>query len=25
VLRMPKEPGNDAVRPFRDVPRNVVK
>ena len=25
VLRMPKEPGGDADRPFRDVPRNVVK
>jgi len=25
VLRMPKEPGDDAVRPFRDVPRNMVK
>jgi hypothetical protein len=24
VLRMPKEPGADAERPFRDVPRNVV-
>ncbi len=24
VLRMPKEPGNDADRPFRDVPRNVA-
>ncbi len=24
VLRMPKEPGSDADRPFRDVPRNVV-
>src|SRR6201996_8775705 len=25
VLGMPKEPGNDAALPFRDVPRNVVK
>jgi alkylation response protein AidB-like acyl-CoA dehydrogenase len=24
VLRMPKEPGADADRPFREVPRNVV-
>ena len=24
VLRMPKEPGNDADRPFREVPRNVA-
>jgi hypothetical protein len=24
VLRMPKEPGSDADRPFREVPRNVV-
>jgi alkylation response protein AidB-like acyl-CoA dehydrogenase len=24
VLRMPKEPGSDADRPFRDVPKNVV-
>ena len=24
VLRMPKEPGIDADRPFRDVPRNVT-
>ncbi|HEY2051169.1 MAG TPA: acyl-CoA dehydrogenase, partial [Caulobacteraceae bacterium] len=23
VLRMPKEPGFDADRPFRDVPRNT--
>jgi alkylation response protein AidB-like acyl-CoA dehydrogenase len=25
VLRMPKEPGGDADRPFRDIPRNLVK
>jgi len=24
VLRMPKEPGSDADRPFREVPRNVT-
>jgi alkylation response protein AidB-like acyl-CoA dehydrogenase len=24
VLRMPKEPGSDADRPFREVPRNVA-
>jgi hypothetical protein len=25
VLKMPKEPRSDTDRPFRDVPKNIVK